>query len=166
VIVAGQKVDRPSRSIELLAPLRQDLAEYMLATGRRAPKALLFSRPDGKPCATPITATGAAVSSTPPRPQRGLETWRNACAVKRSMGCVADGQRAPTAVRVRMTCGTRSRAREGQLSPAEIAEQRGNSVATLSDVYAHVIADVKGQPTTSAADAIIHARMSRCEQAQ
>ena len=56
--------------------------------------------------------------------------------------------------------------RDGRLSLAEIAEQLGNSVATLSDVYAHVIADMKGQPRTSADDAIMQARMKRAKQAQ
>jgi hypothetical protein len=48
-IVPGQKTGRPPRPIDLLGPLRQDLAEYMLALGRRTPKALLFARPDGTP---------------------------------------------------------------------------------------------------------------------
>jgi integrase len=55
--------------------------------------------------------------------------------------------------------------REGRLSLAEIADQLGNSVATLSEVSAHVIADMKGQPRTSADDAIMQARLKRTEQA-
>jgi hypothetical protein len=61
-IVPGQKVDRPPRTIEPLSPLRQDLAEHMLATGRRTPKALLFPRPDGRPWRDTQTATGARVN--------------------------------------------------------------------------------------------------------
>jgi integrase len=37
-ILVGQKTERPPRSIDLLAPVRQDLASYLLATGRRATK--------------------------------------------------------------------------------------------------------------------------------
>jgi hypothetical protein len=48
-IVTGHKVDRPPRTIDLLAPLRQDLTEYLLTSGRRAPKVLLIPRPNGKP---------------------------------------------------------------------------------------------------------------------
>jgi hypothetical protein len=43
----------------------------------------------------------------------------------------------------------------------EIAEHLGNSVAVLSTTYAHVIKDMRGQPTTSVPDAIMSARTSR-----
>jgi hypothetical protein len=43
----------------------------------------------------------------------------------------------------------------------EIAEHLGNSVAVLSQTYAHVIKDMRDQPTTSVADAIISARVQR-----
>jgi hypothetical protein len=43
----------------------------------------------------------------------------------------------------------------------EIAEHLGNSVAVLSTTYAHVIKDMRGQPTTSVPAAIMSARTSR-----
>jgi integrase len=46
----------------------------------------------------------------------------------------------------------------------EIAEHLGNSVAVLSQTYAHVIKDMRGQPTTSVPDAIMSARNSRQSQ--
>ena len=52
--------------------------------------------------------------------------------------------------------------REGHLSLAEIADQMGNSVATLSEVYSHVIADMRGQERVPAETAIIAAR-AQCQ---
>lgn len=45
--LVGYTKTEPHRSVELLAPLRADLRDYMLATGIRA--GLLFPRPDGGP---------------------------------------------------------------------------------------------------------------------
>jgi hypothetical protein len=42
----------------------------------------------------------------------------------------------------------------------EIAEHLGNSVAVLSRTYAHVIKDMRGEPTTSVPAAIMSARAS------
>ena len=47
----------------------------------------------------------------------------------------------------------------------EIAEHLGNSVAVLSKTYAHLIRDMRGQPTTSVTDAIMSAREFRTRQA-
>jgi hypothetical protein len=48
----------------------------------------------------------------------------------------------------------------------EIAEHMGNSVAVLSRDYAHVIADMRGQPPTSVTDAIMSARTDRARRAR
>ena len=48
-IAPGQKTARPPRSVELLDPLRRDLAAYLLARGRPGDQALLFPRADGAP---------------------------------------------------------------------------------------------------------------------
>ena len=48
-IVPGQKTARPPRSVELLDPLRRDLAAHLLARGRPGDQTLLFARPDGAP---------------------------------------------------------------------------------------------------------------------
>jgi len=168
-IVAGQKVDRPPRSIDLLGPLRQDLAEYLLATGRRAPKALLFPRLDGEPWRETDYRNWRRRVFYPAAAATGLATLEQS-----TRYVTADGRRRR---RTKTTYDglhpydlrhsfASLLIREGRLSLAEIAEQLGNSVATLSDVYAHVIADMKGQPRTSADDAIMQARVTRAKQAQ
>lgn len=168
-IITGQKVDRPPRSIDLLAPLRQDLAEYMLATGRRAPKALLFPRADGGPWRETDYRNWRRRVFYPAAAAGGLATLEQS-----TRYVTVDGKRrrrTKTAYDGLHPYDLRHSfasllIREGRLSLAEIAEQLGNSVATLSDVYAHVIADMRGQPRTSADDAIMQARMTRANQAQ
>lgn len=139
-IIPGQKTDRPPRSIDLLAPLRQDLAEYMLATGQRTPKALLFPRPDGQPWREHDYRNWRRRVFQPAVKTAGLEITRP-----------YDLRHAFASLLIR----------EGRLSLAEIADQLGNSVATLSEVYAHVIADLKGQKRMPADAAIQRARAKR-----
>lgn len=168
-LVAGQKTDRPPRSVDLLGPLRHDLAEYLLALGRRTPKVLLFSRPDGTPWR-----------------DHDYRNWRRRV-FQPAAGAVGLGELKQT-VRIVVVDGKRRRRvtteyagirpydlrhsfaslliLEGRLSLAEIADQLGNSVATLSEVYAHVIADMKGQPRTSADAAIMRARRKLARRAQ
>jgi integrase len=43
----------------------------------------------------------------------------------------------------------------------EVAEHLGNSVGVLSQTYAHVIKDMRGQSATSVPDAIMSARATR-----
>lgn len=136
-IIAGQKTDRPPRSIDLLAPLRQDLAEYMLAMGRRTPGALLFPRADGKPWRETDYRNWRRRTFKPAVQRASLEITRP-----------YDLRHAFASLLIR----------DGRLSLAEIADQLGNSVATLSDVYAHVIADMKGQKRMPADAAIVKAR--------
>lgn len=168
-IVTGQKVDRPPRTIDLLAPLRQDLTEYMLATVRRAPKALLFARRDGKPWRDTDYRNWRRRVFYPAAAAAGLATLEQRVSYvtvdgkrRRRMKTAYDGLH-PYDLRHSFASLL---LRDGRLSLAEIAEQLGNSVATLSDVYAHVIADMRGQPRTSADDAIMQARMKRAKQAQ
>lgn len=141
-IIAGQKTDRGARSIDLLSPLRQDLAEYLLATGRRAPKALLFPRPDGKPWRETDYRNWRRRVFQPAVRAAGLDITRP-YDLRHSFASLL--------------------ILEGRLSLAEIAEQLGNSVATLSAVYSHVIADMRGQERITADVAIQHARARRAE---
>ena len=48
----GQKTGRPPRTVKLLAPLRQDLAEWRLASGRPDGEAFVFPAADGERLAT------------------------------------------------------------------------------------------------------------------
>jgi integrase len=139
-ILVGQKTDRPPRSIELLAPLRQDLAAYLLATGRRTPKALLFPRPDGQPWRETDYRNWRRRVFRPATETAGLEISRP-YDLRHAFGSLL--------------------IREGRLSLAEIADQMGNSIATLSEVYAHVIADMRGQERVPAETAIFAARAHR-----
>lgn len=139
-IVAGQKTDRPPRSIDLLAPLRQDIAEYLLTIGRRTPKALLFPRPDGGPWRDHDYRNWRKRVFKPAVERAGLDITRP-YDLRHSFASLL--------------------IHEGRLSLAEIADQLGNSVATLSDVYAHVIADMKGQQRVPADDEILAARTTQ-----
>lgn len=139
-ILVGQKTDRPPRSIDVLPPVRQDLAGYLLATGRRAPKALLFPRPDGRPWRETDYRNWRRRVFQPAVKAAGLDITRP-----------YDLRHAFASLLIR----------EGRLSLPEIADQMGNSVATLSEVYAHVIADMRGQERIPAETAIQRARKKR-----
>lgn len=168
-IVPGQKVDRPPRSTDLLAPLRQDLAEYMLAVGRRAPKALLFPRPDGSAWRDTDYRNWRRRIFYPAAHSAGLGelevTTRYVVENEKRRRRVNTQYTGLTPYDLRHSFASLL-IRDGRLGLAEIAEQIGNSVATLSEVYAHVIADMRGQPRLSAEDAIAHARARRSRRAE
>jgi integrase len=163
-IVPGQKTGRPPRPIDLLGPLRQDLAEYLLALGRRTPKALLFARTDGTPWREHDYRNWRRRVFQPAAARAGLATLKSETTYvvvedkrRRRTRTKYDGPR-PYDLRHAFASLL---IRDGSKSLTEIAEQLGNSVATLSKDYAHVIADMKGQPRVPADVAIEQARRAR-----
>jgi integrase len=141
-IVVGQKTGQPPRSPELWAPVRKDLAAYELGTrraSRRDGTQLLIPRSDGEPWR-----------------EHDYRNWRRRVF---KPAVAAAGLPITRPYDLRHACASLMIHAGKPLT--EIAEHLGNSVAVLSTTYAHVIKDMRGQPTTSVPDAIMSARTSR-----
>jgi integrase len=144
-IIAGQKTAQPPRSPELWAPVRKDLAAYQLGTRRargRDGTQLLIPRPDGEPWR-----------------EHDYRNWR-----RRVFKPAVAAARVPITRPYDLRHACASLMIHAGKPLTEIAEHLGNSVAVLSQTYAHVIKDMRGQPTTSVPDAIMSARNSRQSQ--
>jgi len=143
-VLPGNKTGRPPRTVELLTHLRGDLLAHRMAQGNPPPAALLFTR-NGRPWAdhdwrnwrrrvfqpaadTVLGRPTAAQAKTDPK----LAVKRSAMPATRPY----DLRHLYASLRIA----------EQRMSLLEIAEELGHSVATLSRDYAHVIADLKGQP--------------------
>jgi integrase len=145
-IVVGLKRRRKGRSRDdrhpdLWAPVRQDLAEYRLATKlERRPdrdgRHLLFPRPDGEPW----TATD-------------YRNWRRRV-FKPAVARAAVAITRP--YDLRHACASLLIRAGWPLT--EVADFMGHTVQTLSQDYAHVIKEMKGQPAVEPAEAIQAAR--------
>ena len=151
-ILAGQKTGRPPRTVALLGPLGTDLREYMLAHAIR--DGLLFARrTDGRPWQDVDWRNWRAHIFQPAAIAVGLgnleEYERDGRPHRRYTGAVPYDLRHSFASLL---------LHEGELSVAEIAEQLGHGIETLLGHYAHVIAELKGQPRVPAEQAIRDAR--------
>lgn len=132
---------RDNRHPDLWGPVRQDLAEYRLATARsrkpdRDGRRLLFPREDGQPWS-----------------ETGYRNWRRQVfkpAVKRA------GLPITRPYDLRHACASLLIRAGWPLT--DIAEFMGHTVQTLSNDYAHVIKEMRGQPTVEPAEAILAAR--------
>jgi integrase len=120
----GQKTRRPPRSVDLLGPLRQDLAEWRMAQGRPGVDALVFPR---------ARRRAVARSRLPQLAPAGVRPVRKK--VKIASPRPYDLRHALVSLRIH----------EGELSIVELAEQLGHSTQTMLRTYAHVIAELKGQ---------------------
>ena len=141
-IVVGQKTGQPPRSPGLWAPVRKDLAAYQLSTrrpSRRDGSQLLIARSDGEPWR-----------------EHDYRNWRRRIF---RPAVIAAGLPITRPYDLRHACASLMIHAGRPLT--EIAEHLGNSVAVLSQTYAHVIKDMRDQPTTSVGDAIISARAQR-----
>jgi integrase len=132
-IVAGQKTQRTIRTIKLLGPLAHDLAAYRAQDHTAG---LLFPRPDGGPWL-----------------DHDFRNWRkrNFRPATEAIGLVAarpyDLRHSFASLLIH----------EGR-PLMEIADQLGHSVETLLRHYAHLIAEMAGQPPIPAERAIEKAR--------
>lgn len=140
VIVPGAKTGEKSRNVYLLRHVRQDLLELRMETGNPPDSALIFSRTDGEPWR-----------------DHDYRNWR-----RRHFKPAAKAVGMPNArpYDLRHTYAS-LRLAEQRLSLREIADQLGNSLATLASTYAHVIADLKGQPPIDPDKLIAKARTRR-----
>jgi integrase len=138
-IEPGQKTSRPPRSPELWPAVRRDVAEYQLATNRSATRhalQLLLPRPDGEAWR-----------------EHDYRNWRRRVFAP---AVAAAGLPISRPYDLRHACASLLIQAGAPLT--EIAQHMGNSVAVLAQTYAHVIADRRGQPTTSVPAAIMSAR--------
>jgi integrase len=146
-LVAGQKTGRRRarsfRSPELFGPVRQDLAELRLAQRRPASCTLLFPRPDGDPWR-----------------KHDYDNWRNRTfrpAVKQV------GLPLSRPYDLRHACASLLLHAGWPLN--RIADHLGHSVATLSEFYAHLIADLRDAEPTPVEQQILAARSKRTKEA-
>jgi integrase len=134
----GQKTNRPPRTVDLLAPLKQDLAEWRLASGRPTTDAFLFP------------------GATPERPWRDHDyrNWR-----KRQFRLAATAAGVPRARPYDLRHSFASlMLHEGRVGIVDLASQLGHSPTMTLNAYGHVIAELREAPKRSAADQINLAR--------
>jgi integrase len=137
-IIAGQKVRGfHPRAIDLVEPVRRDVAEYLVAMGIRS--GLVFPRRDGLPWRSHDwknwtrrvwhpARTGAGIRSLPPY----------------------DLRHAFASLQIR-----------AGVSVPELAEQMGHAPAMTIGTYTHVIRELKGEPIVPAEEQIERAREER-----
>jgi integrase len=137
-IVAGQKVRGfHPRAVDLVEPVRRDVAEYMVAMGVRS--GLLFPRRDGHAWRSHDwknwtrrvwhkARVGAGIESLPPYDLRHAFASLQICA---------------------------------GMSVPELAEQMGHAPAMTIGTYTHVIRELKGEPMGAAEEQIQQARDER-----
>ena len=134
--VHASKTER-ARTIKLLAPLAQDLAEWRLASGRPPPSELIFPTHDGDEWKL-----------------HDRQNWRRRVYQPAAKAAGVTGD-----LRVYRLRGSFVSLLlwEGR-SLAAVAEQAGHSVATLAKHYAAVLEELEERPRTPAAGAIKTAR--------
>jgi integrase len=134
----GQKTHRPPRTVDLLAPLKQDLSEWRLASGRPPQGTFLFP------------------GATPERPWRDHDyrNWR-----KRHFRPAATAAGLPQARPYDLRHSFASlMLHEGRVGVVDLASQLGHSPTMTLNTYGHVIAELREAPKQSAADQINAAR--------
>jgi integrase len=141
--VRASKTER-ARTIKLIQPLVQDLAEWRLASGRPPPTALIFPTHDGDAWKL-----------------HDWQNWRRRVyqPAAREAGVTGDQR----VYRLRGSFVSLL-LWEGR-SLTFVAEQAGHSVATLAKHYAGVLDELEDQPHTPAAEAVNAARKElKCAQ--
>ncbi len=133
----GQKTGRPPRTVKLLAPLRQDLAEWRLASGRPGGEAFVFPAADGGVWQL-----------------HAWQNWRrrpfNAATASLDVGDLVpyDLRHAFASLLLH----------EGRHSVIEIARQLGHSPTMTLNTYGHVMDELDGEAGISAEEEIRRAR--------
>lgn len=136
-IVHGLKSkSRPPRNVTLTAALRHDLNTHRLQAGRPSDEQLIFARPDGAAWLDHDWRNWRSRTYQPRARRLGLSS--RPYDLRHSFASLL--------------------LRDPDLTLAEVAEQLGHSVATLSEHYAHVIAELKGAPPASVDQQINDAR--------
>lgn len=126
-----------SREIDLLAPLRRDLAEWRLASGRPGSDELIVPRPTGGEWT-----------------REDWANWRRRVWRPAAQAAGVDGDLRPYRLRASFVSLLLW---EGRSLPY-VAEQAGHSIATLARHYAGTIRELERRPRVPAAQAIVEAR--------
>jgi integrase len=133
----GQKTGRPPRTVRLLAPLRQDLAEWRLASGRPDDDAFVFPAASGDVWQL-----------------HDWQNWRRRVFAPAAAAIGVDGA-VPYDLRHSFASLL---IHEGRLSVVEIAQQLGHSPTMTLNTYGHVIAELAEAEKVSAEEMILEAR--------
>jgi integrase len=137
----SQKTGQPPRTVDLLQPLKQDLAELRLRQGRPGPDELLFPSTDNF------------------WRESDWRNWRRRVFRVTTRACGMEGVR-PYDLRHSFASLL---IHEGRLSIVEIAQQLGHNATTCLSTYAHVIAELRGAEKVSAEEQIRTARESHAQ---
>jgi integrase len=129
----GQKTGRPPRTVRLLAPLRQDLAEWQLASGRPDDDAFVFPAASGDVW--------------------HLHDWQNWPRRVFAPAAAAVGLDDAVPYDLRHSFASLL-IHEGRLSVVEIAQQLGHSPTMTLNTYGHVIAELAEAERVSAEELI------------
>lgn len=135
-ILIGQKTSRPPRTVDLLPPLAEDLTQLRTARDAEASEFVFPKR------------TGSAWR------EHDWRNWRRRVFLPAAVSAGIEISR-PYDLRHSFASLL---IHEGKLSVIEIASQLGHSAETLLSTYAHVLAELKGQPKVSPVVQIRRAR--------
>ena len=133
----GQKTGRPPRTVKLLAPLRQDLAEWRLASGRPEGGAFVFPAADGGVWQL-----------------HAWQNWRRR-SFDAATAALDVGELVPYDLRHAFASLL---LHEGRHSVIEIARQLGHSPTMTLNTYGHVMDELDGEAGVSAEEEIRRAR--------
>jgi integrase len=133
----GQKTGRPPRTVDLLAPLKQDLREWRLRQGRPPADAFVFP-----------TARGG------PWREHDWRNWRKRVYARAAAACGIDGAR-PYDLRHSFASLL---IHDGRHSIVDIAAQLGHDPTMTLSTYGHVMAELREAPRRSAEEEIRAAR--------
>jgi integrase len=128
---------RRERAVDLLAPLRSDLAEWRLACGRPSGRALVFPY------------------SCRPWTDSDVRNWRRLVWKPALNACELDQRMVPYDLRHSFASLL---IHEKRLSIVEIAEQLGHAPTMTSDTYGHVMRELREAEPMSAEEQIRRAR--------
>ncbi|MCW2993811.1 MAG: helix-turn-helix protein [Conexibacter sp.] len=132
-----QKTGRIYRTVDLLPPLRDDLASWIASSGRDAPTDRLFPRDDGE--------------------WFRIDDWNNWRNRKfyEAFDDLEISRRRPYDLRHSFVS---LMIREGELSIVELADQLGHAATETLKTYAHVFSEYRRQPRVPAVELIAEAR--------
>jgi integrase len=133
----AHKTRRPPRTVDLLGPLRQDLAEWQLSEGRPTPTSLVFQSGAGGPWR-----------------EHDWRNWRRRVYAPVARSCGIESGR-PYDLRHSFASLL---IHEGRHSIVDIAQQLGHDPNTCLSTYAHVMAELRDADRLSAEEQIRAAR--------
>ena len=133
----GQKTNRPPRTVRLLGPLRQDLAEWWIAAGRPEDEAFVFPASNGGPW-----------------PLHDWQNWRRRTFMPAARKLGLEGV-VPYDLRHSFASLL---VHEGESSIVEIASYLGHAPSQTLDTYSHVVEELRGAEKVLADEQILRAR--------